>query len=68
MQDTLIPDKASLRPDEARAILGCSYQHIYDLIADGSLQALDIRGKFATKPALRITRESLVKFIEERKI
>jgi excisionase family DNA binding protein len=61
-----IPNKPTLRIDEAMKALMCSRNHVYHLIEDGSLNALDVRRKDVTKPAFRILRESLVRFIEKR--
>lgn len=60
-------NKLSLRPDEIMPILGCSDKHVRNLVEDGSLTAVDIKCKFCRKPSLRISRASLVEFIERRK-
>lgn len=43
--------------------LSCSERHVYDLIVDGSLEAIKIGGR-----AVRISEESLNDFIESHKI
>ncbi|MCX6994157.1 MAG: helix-turn-helix domain-containing protein [Kiritimatiellaeota bacterium] len=62
-----IPAKPSLRPDETANLLGCSEFHIRHLVEEGSLVAVDIRSAVCPKPSLRISRASLVAFIERRK-
>ena len=62
-----IPAKPSLRPDETARMLGCSEVHIRHLIEEGTLAAVDIRSAICRKPSLRISRQSLVEFIQKRK-
>lgn len=44
-------------------ILSCSERHIYDLIVEGALTAIKVGGR-----AVRISEQSLIEFIEKRKI
>jgi excisionase family DNA binding protein len=62
-----IPNKPTLRIDEAMKVLSCSKRHVYHLVEDGSLNALDIRRDGKMKPAYRILRESLVELIQKKK-
>lgn len=46
--------------------LNCSADHVYNLIDDGSIDyAIDIRGEGATRPCVRICRESFYRFVRE---
>jgi predicted DNA-binding transcriptional regulator AlpA len=64
-----LPDKPTMRPDEVATIFSCSKKHVYHLVEDGSLtQAVDIKCKFCSKPAIRIVTESVREFVEKRRI
>lgn len=50
-------------PDTA-ALLSCSKTHVYDLIADGALEAVDIARPGAKRPKTRITTTALQGYVE----
>lgn len=46
--------------------LGCDYNHIINLIEDGTLGALDIRGRGAQRACYRVPVECYRKFVAGR--
>ena len=61
-----IPNKPLLRQDEASKILDCSRDHLAHLREEGSLEFVNTACKFAARPNWRVTRESLVNFLNTR--
>lgn len=57
------PGRVSLRIEEVADKLGVTAQHIIDLIVEGKLQALDMRGQGATRALYRIPIECYRDFI-----
>lgn len=57
------PGRVSLRVEEVATKLGVTPQHVIDLIVEGKLQALDIRGHGATRALYRIPVECYRDFI-----
>lgn len=55
-----------LRVPEVAARLGCSRTHIYELIAEGALDSVNIASESARRPQTRIREADLVNFIEAR--
>jgi excisionase family DNA binding protein len=55
-----LPNKALLRPDEVAPFLRVSLSTVYRMKDEGALEAKKIRG------AIRITRESVVSFLENQ--
>ena len=55
-----LPDKSLLRPDEVMPLLRVSLATIYRMKDEGQLEAKKIRG------AIRITRESVVYFLQNQ--
>lgn len=51
---------------EAAAEMRCSDQHIYRLIADGDLSAVDISRKSTPLPKIRIRRDELTAYIKRQ--
>ena len=48
------------------AWLGCTDEHVLGLIADGDLEAIDIRRKGTSRPRWIIAEEALQRFIASR--
>jgi len=63
-----IPKKERLRCDEAARIIDCDVDHVYDLIQDGSLDAIDIRGKGASRALYRVYTASVRRFLDSRRV
>src|SRR5579862_6402471 len=61
------PDRDSLFPAEAARRLGCSLQHVYNLILEGHLRAIDISrpGNARARRLYRIPIESWRKFLAD---
>ena len=59
---TSIKDKY-LTMQTVAEILSCTERHIYDLIVEGSLTAIKVGGR-----AVRVSEQSLIEFIEKRKV
>ncbi len=57
------PGRVSLRGEEVAEKLGVTPQHIIDLIVEGKLQALDVRGRGAGRACYRIPVEAYRDFI-----
>lgn len=57
------PGRVSLRVEEVAEKLGTSAQHIIDLIVEGKLQGLDVRGLDASRALYRIPVECYRDFI-----
>lgn len=57
---------ALLRVPEVAARLGCSRTHVYELIAEGALDAVDIASPSATRPQTRVRESDLASFVERR--
>lgn len=55
-----------LRPSDIARDLGCTPEHVVQLIRDGTLQGINIgRGK---KPEFRVRGESYERFLRERSV
>jgi hypothetical protein len=52
---------------ETAELLGCSEQHVYNLISAGFLKRVDIRAK-GRSPKTRILHDDLVAFLNSRKV
>lgn len=50
----------------AATILGCTTQHIYNLIFDGTLLATNIARSTDTRPEYRVFVKSIAQFIHDR--
>ncbi len=61
-----IPNKTLLRQDEVERILDCGRDHLTHLREDGSLEFVNTATKFARRPNWRITRASLIEFLQTR--
>jgi len=61
-----IPNKRLIRQDEAAQILDCSRDHLAHLREEGSLEFVNTACKFAVRPNWRVTRDSLVNFLQSR--
>lgn len=57
------PGRVSLRADEVARKLGISTKHITDLITEGKLRALDVRGARSTRACYRIPIEGYRDYI-----
>lgn len=57
------PGRVSLRIEEVAEKLGVTTQHIIDLIVEGKLQAVDLRGHGATRACYRVPVEAYRDFI-----
>lgn len=58
-------EKEPLSPKEAAAVLGCKAKHVYALIRDGDLDAIDVgRGE---RPRWSIDSEAVEAFKEKRR-
>lgn len=62
------PGRTSLYAHEVAERLGCTTQHVVDLIAEGALSAIDItgRGNSSDRRALRIPVEAYRDFVAAR--
>lgn len=63
-------DRRVLYPHELAALLRCSVDHIYDLIAEGKIRAVDISGvgNLSERRTLRIPVESWGRFVEDNTV
>ena len=59
------PNRDSLNPVEAAHRLGCSVQHIYNLVVDGRLRAINISRPGCKRRFFRIPIESWRKFLTD---
>jgi excisionase family DNA binding protein len=59
------PNRDSLNPVEAARRLGCSVQHIYNLVVDGRLRAVNISRPGGGRRFFRIPIESWRKFLTD---
>lgn len=59
-----IPHKPRLRIDEVCAALDCERTHIYRMIYDGTLDAVNIARDKHTRPLYRVLRYSVIEFLE----
>jgi excisionase family DNA binding protein len=59
------PNRDSLNPVEAARRLGCSVQHIYNLVVDGRLRAINISRPGCARRFFRIPIESWRKFLTD---
>lgn len=57
------PGRVSLRVEEVAGKLGVTAQHLLDLIVEGKLQAVDVRGAGATRACYRVPVEAYRDFI-----
>ena len=67
-----VPQKDTLRIDEAAALIGCTARQVRRYIEDGSLLALNISRKSPIDPTcqrqhVRIPRKAIELFLEERR-
>jgi hypothetical protein len=64
------PGRTVLYPHECATKLGCVVDHIYDLVEEGQLGAIDISGRnnLTNKRCLRVPIEAWRKFIEARRV
>jgi excisionase family DNA binding protein len=64
------PDRQTLYPFEAAQRLGCHVDHVYDLITEGVIKAIDIRGRNnrLERRRVRIPLEAWRDFIRGRTI
>ena len=64
------PGRTALYPFECALRLGCAVDHIYDLITEGQIGAVDISGRnnLSDRRCLRIPVEAWKKFIRERTV
>jgi excisionase family DNA binding protein len=61
------PDELSLlTPRETAAVLGCSVNHVYRLIARAELRTVDIAPAGSQRPKTRIRRDDLRAYIDSR--
>jgi excisionase family DNA binding protein len=51
---------------QTAAVLRCSDNHVYNLIADGDLSAVDIARRGSRKPKTRVPQEVALAFLERR--
>lgn len=51
---------------ETRALLGCSENHVYNLIADGELSTVDIARPGSRKPKTRVPENVARDFLDRR--
>jgi excisionase family DNA binding protein len=63
------PGRTTLYPRECAARLGCHVDHIYDLIEEGQLKAIDISGgnNASARRCARIPIEAWREFITKRR-
>lgn len=65
--DAIPPNRERLRVDEVCMILNCcTPEHVYNLIYDGSLIAVNIARSPNTRPLYRVYSESLRQFLRTR--
>jgi hypothetical protein len=64
------PGRETLNPREVAQRIGCSVDHIYDLIFEGQLHAIDISGRNNSthRRSLRVPIESWRKFLTDRTV
>jgi len=62
-----IPAKPRLRIDEVCTALECERDHVYRLIYDGTLDAVNIARDVNTRPLYRVLRYSVIAFLEARR-
>ena len=60
------PAPSLLRVTQVAERLGCGRTHVYELIAEGALRAVNIASKSATRPVTRVSERDVVAFIEAR--
>ena len=61
------PDELSLlTPRETAAVLGCSVNSVYRLIAQGELKVIDIAPSGSLRSKMRIRRDDLRAFVDGR--
>jgi excisionase family DNA binding protein len=60
------PNRDSLNPVEAARRLGCSLQHVYNLIVEGRLRAINISRPGCKRRFFRIPIESWRKFLTDQ--
>jgi hypothetical protein len=62
------PGRTTLYPHECAERIGCAAQHIYDLIEEGQLGAINLSGanNLTDRRCLRVPIESWRKFLVER--
>ncbi|MCF7849731.1 MAG: helix-turn-helix domain-containing protein [Kiritimatiellales bacterium] len=61
-----LPHGELFGPGRVAAVLGCSDQHVYNLIRRGELTAIDISLTMSIKPKYKVSRSSLIDFINRR--
>ena len=67
MVDAIPANREKLRVDEVCAILNnCTREHIYNLICDGSILAVNIARDPNTRPLYRIYTSSIRQFLQKR--
>jgi hypothetical protein len=59
-------NRSSLRVDEIAAKLSMSPQHVVNLIEDGTLPAMDLKGSGSTRPMWRVSIDDYRRFIAAR--
>jgi hypothetical protein len=62
------PDRHLLYPHELADRMGCCIRHVYDLIAEGQLRAIDISGRnnSSDRRSIRVPIEAWRQFLNER--
>ena len=62
-----IPLKPRMRIDEVCRALNCERDHVYRMIYDGTLDAVNIARDVNTRPLYRVLRYSVIDFLERRR-
>ncbi len=64
------PDRHLLYPHELADRLGCCIRHVYDLIAEGQLRAINISGgnNFTDRRSVRVPIECWRQFLRDRTV
>jgi len=58
-----LPDGGMFSIEQLAKILRCSRQHVADLVEQGEFVAFDLRGKDSGRSCIRITRDSVIAFL-----
>jgi excisionase family DNA binding protein len=66
--ESILPSKKLLRVQEVASTLNCSMDHVYHLIAEGALATVvDLRSRSAQRSCPRISRDSVLEFLERNR-
>jgi hypothetical protein len=63
-----LPPGESLPIHVVARALACHRKHLVNLIEAGDLEAYDLRGPHSSRSTIRVTRQTLIQWLESRKI